>query len=73
MKKLKDRISDVSSCLQSLMTPDVFPKVQEAVEKEDKESLMRVCKKAKVPDRYLGAVVSVIMSVNPEIKYPALF
>ena len=71
MKTLTERIADVSSYLQSLMTPDVFPKVQDAVERKDKNSLMKVCRKAKIPDIYLGNVASVLLSVSPENKWPA--
>ena len=72
MKTLTERIADVSSYLQSLMTPDVFPKVQDAVERKDKNLLMKVCRKAKIPEIYLGTVTSVLLSVGPEQKYPAM-
>ena len=71
MKTLKERIADLSSCLQSLMAPNVFPKVQDAVEKKDKDLLMKLCRKAKIPEIYLGIVASVLFSVGPEQKYPA--
>jgi hypothetical protein len=70
MKTLKERIADVASYLQSLMAPEVFPKVQEAVERKDKNLLMKVCRKAKIPEIYLGNVVSVLLSVGPEQKWP---
>ncbi len=73
MKTLNERIADVSSCLQSLMAPNVFPKVQDAVEKKDKDLLMKVCRKAKIPEIYLGIVASVLLSVGPKQKYPAFF
>jgi hypothetical protein len=71
MKTLKERIADVSSYLQSLTAPSLFPKVQDAVERKDKKLLMKVCRKAKIPEIYLGNVVSVLLSVNPEQKWPA--
>ena len=71
MKTLKERIVDVSSYLQSLTAPSVFPKVQDAVERKDKNLLMKVCRKAKIPEIYLGNVVSVLLSVGPEQKWPA--
>ena len=71
MKTLNERIADVSSCLQSLMAPNVFPKVQDAVERKDRNLLVKVCRKAKIPDIYLGSVVSVLLSVGPEQKWPA--
>ena len=73
MKTLKERITDVSSYLQALMTPDIFPKVQDAVDRKDKNLLMKMCRKAKVPEIYLGVVASVLLSVGPEQKYPAMF
>lgn len=72
MKTLEERIADVSLYLQSLMSPKVFPKVQDAVEKKDRNLLVKVCRKAKVPDVYLGTVTSVVMSVSPQQKWPPL-
>lgn len=73
MITLKERIADVSSYLQSLTTPNLFPKVQAAVERKDKNSLIKVCRNAKIPEKYLGVVTSVLLSVSPEQKYPPLF
>ena len=73
MKILKERIADVSFYLQSLITPNVFPKVQDAVERKDKNLLIEVCRKAKIPEVYLGNVVSVLLSVSPEAKWPPSF
>ena len=73
MITFKERIGDMSSCLQSLTTPELLPKVQEAVEKKDRNLLLKVCKKAKIPEMYLGAVMSVVMSVSPDQKYPLWF
>ena len=70
MKDLKERIADVSSYLQSLMAPKVFPKVQDAVERKDKNLLMKVCRKAKIPEVYLGIVVSVLLTISPQQKWP---
>jgi hypothetical protein len=72
MKTLKERIADLSSYLQSLTT-DVFPEVQEAVEKKDKNLLIRVCRKAKIPETYLPTVASILLSVGPEQpKWPGI-
>jgi hypothetical protein len=71
MKSLKERIADVSFHLQSLMTPSIFPKVQNAIEKKDKNLLMQACRKAKIPEVYLTVVVSVLLSVGPQQKWPA--
>lgn len=73
MKTLKERIADVSSYLQSLMAPAVFPKVQDAVEKRDKNLLMKVCRETKIPEIYSSTIVSVLLSVGPEQKWPYLF
>jgi len=70
MKTLKERIADVSLYLQSLMAPNVFPKVQDAVERKDKNLLMKVCRKAKIPEIYLAIVVSVLLTTGPELKWP---
>jgi len=71
MKTLKERIADVSLYLQALTAPKVFPKVQDAVERKDKNLLMKVCRKAEIPEIYLGNVVSILLSVGPEAKWPA--
>ena len=73
MITFKERIADVSSCLQSLTAPEVFPKVTEAVERKDKTMLLKVCRKAKVPEVYLSSVASVLLSVGPDQKWPASF
>lgn len=70
MKTLNERISDVSFHLQSLAAPEFSSKVQEAVERKDKNSLVKVCKKAKIPGSYIDIVVSVLLSVGPEQKWP---
>ena len=70
MKTLNERISDVSVHLQSLAAPEFYPKVQDAVERKDKNSLIKLCKKAKVPETYIDIVVSVLLSVIPEQKWP---
>jgi len=73
MKTLNERIADVSFHLQSLTAPEFFSQVQDAVERKDKNSLVQVCKKAKIPTVYLGTVVSVLLSVGPEQKWPSNF
>jgi hypothetical protein len=70
MKTLNERISDVSFHLQSLAAPEFYSKVQDAVERKDKNSLIKVCKKAKIPGSYMNIVVSVLLSVSPEQKWP---
>lgn len=73
MKTLKERIADLSFYLQSLMAPNILPEVQDAVERKDRNLLVKVCRKAKIPEIYLGNVVSVLLSVGPEQKWPAQF
>lgn len=50
--------------LQRLMEPTVFPQVQNAVEKKDKDLLIDVCRKTRVPEIYIGVVVSVLLSMG---------
>ena len=73
MKTLIERIADVSFHLQSLAAPEYSSKVQDAVEREDKDSLMKLCKKAKVPESYIGIVISVLLSVSPQQKWPDIY
>jgi hypothetical protein len=73
MKNLMGRITDVSFYLQSLMVPNVFPKVQDAVERKDRNLLTKVCRAAKIPEIYLSIVVSVLLSVGPELKWPPAY
>lgn len=70
MRTLNKRIADVSYHLQSLTAPEFSSQVQDAVQRKDKNSLIQVCKKAKIPVAYLGTVVSVLLSVDPEQKWP---
>ena len=70
MKNLQEKLADVSSYLQSLLSPNVFPKVQEAVEKSDKTMLIEACRTAEIPDSYLSSIVPVILSVDPKAKWP---
>jgi len=73
MKTLNERIADVSFYLQSLTAPDLLPKVQDAVERKDRNLLMKVCRAAKIPAIYLGIVVSVLLTIGPEQKWPAAY
>jgi hypothetical protein len=70
MKTLNERITEVSSHLQSLTAPEHFSEVQNAVERKDRNALIKACKKAKIPRMYLGTVVSVLLSVEPQQKWP---
>jgi len=67
-----NRLPKISGYLQSLTTPEYCRKVEEAMEKKDKESLVQICRSAKIPDQFLGTIVSLLfsMSVSPNDKYP---
>ena len=70
MKALNQRITDVSFHLQTLAAPEFCSQVQDAVEKKNRNLLIRICKKAKVPAVYMSTVVSVLLSVGPDLKWP---
>lgn len=71
MKDLKEKVSEISSYLQRLMERDVFPEVAEAVGKSDKGLLVETCKKADVPEMYTGSIVSLILTLSRQSKYPS--
>jgi hypothetical protein len=73
MKTLAERISSISFYLQSLTAPNLLPEVQDAVERKDRNLLVKVCRKAKIPEIYLSNVMSVLLSVSPQQKWPAQF
>ena len=64
MENLKERMANISMYLQRLMEPEVFPEVQNAVEKKDKDSLIDVCRKIRIPEIYTGVIVSVLLSMS---------
>jgi len=65
------RIAEVSYHLQSLTAPEFYSQVQNAVERKDNKSLIKICKKAKIPAVYLATIMSVLLSVGPQQKWPA--
>jgi hypothetical protein len=69
MKTINERMIDVSGHLQSLAAPKFSSEIKDAVEKNDKNSLIKVCRKANIPQKYVGTIVSVIFSVQPQ-KWP---
>ena len=73
MKALNERITDVSFHLQTLATPRFCSKVQDAVEKKDRNLLVKICRTAKIPAVYVSTIVSVLLSVGPEQKWPEWF
>ncbi len=72
MNQLNLRLSDISMHLQTLASPKFSGQIERAIEKKDKNLLVKICNKAKIPGVYIGAVVSVIMSVSPQ-KWPEIY
>ncbi len=72
MSNLNKNIAEFSGCLQSLTAPEYASQVEEAVEKKDKASLIKICRNAKIPRKYLASSVNALftMSVSPLQKYP---
>lgn len=70
MNTLNTRITNLSYHLQTLVAPEHYSQVQDAVEKKDKNLLIRICRQAKIPANYIASVVSVILSVTPNVKWP---
>ena len=71
METLNLRIADMSFHLQSLTSPKFSSLVQAGVERKDKNLLVKVCRKARIPEAYVGTIVSVLLSVGPDQKWPA--
>jgi uncharacterized protein YgbK (DUF1537 family) len=69
MNNVNQKISKISRHLQTLTSTKYSSQVQEAVDKQDKNALAKVCKEAKIPTLYVPSIVSVIMSVSPN-KWP---
>jgi hypothetical protein len=70
MKRLNERMFEISNNLQSLASPEFFPEIKDAVEKKDKKSLIAVCRKAKVPTAHMNSIVSFLLSAEPQVKWP---
>jgi len=72
MRNLNKNIAELSGCLQSLTASEFASQVEEAVEKKDKTLLIKICRNAKIPAKYVGSVVTALsnMSSSPEQKYP---
>jgi hypothetical protein len=69
MNGVNEKIFNVSKYLQTLTAKKYSSQVQEAIDKHDKNALVKVCKNAKIPTLYISSIVSVIMSVQPQ-KWP---
>ena len=70
---LNIKISNMSSHLQTLSAPKYYPQIQEAVEKNDKNLLIKVCRKAKIPQIDINPIVSLLLSINNAVKWPEGF
>ena len=70
MKNLKERISDISQYLQRLMDPTVLQHVEDAVERKDRNLLVELCRRVRIPEIYIGTLVSVLLTVGPRQKWP---
>ena len=73
MKTFNEKISEVAFHLQSLSASEFSPEIRAAVERKDKNSLVKLCRKAQIPTKYLGTIVSVLLSVSPNQKWPPVF
>jgi len=69
MKTLNERIAELSRHLQTLAKPEFSSEIQDAVERKDKNSIIKVCRKAKIPQIYSSTLVSMLLSVSPQ-KWP---
>ena len=69
-KNIKKRVSEVSYYLQRLMNPSFFPEVEQAINDENEDLLIAVCKKAEVPVEYISSVVPLLASVSRQLKWP---
>lgn len=72
MKKLNEKMAELSKYFQTLSTPKFCCEVEAAAESKDRSALIKVCEKAKIPRLYVGTIVSAILSVDPQ-KYPLEF
>jgi hypothetical protein len=73
MKTFGERISDISFHLQSLATPEFSSRVQDAIERKNKNTLVKLCRQAKIPRSYTDIVVSVLLAVSPQQKWPSIY
>ena len=73
MNMLNVKMSNMSAHLQTLATSKYYPQIQDAVEKKDKNLLIKVCRKAKIPQIDINSIVSLLLSMNNAVKWPAGF
>jgi len=65
MEGLGRRASEISFCLQRLTDPAIFAEVQKAVLRKDKNSLVAICKKVKIPSKHIPIVTRLVLSAEP--------
>ncbi len=70
MPKLKESLCSMSGYLQSLNTPMFASKIEDAVKKRDKTAIVNICREAKIPRRDWATVVSMLLSMCGQPKYP---
>jgi hypothetical protein len=71
MNNLSINIVEVSGFLQSLTMPEYSSKVETAVEKNDKEALLVIFNRAKIPNKYFSTIMTALFSMaSPQQKYP---
>ncbi|MGD0996422.1 MAG: hypothetical protein ABR909_12980 [Candidatus Bathyarchaeia archaeon] len=72
MNKINN-IAELSGYLQSLTTPEFASQVEEAVEKKDKVSLSKICRNAKIPNKYFSTIATTLFTMaTPQQKYPEI-
>lgn len=59
----KIKASEVSFHLQRLSNS---PIAWEAVEKNDKETFVKICKTLRIPEKYIKTLLKIVYSVEPE-------
>ena len=72
MKTLNQKMIELSQYLQTLAKPEFSTDVEEAVKKQDKNALIQICRRAKIPANYASSVIATILSVSPQ-KWPTTF
>jgi hypothetical protein len=72
MSNLNKNIAELSSYLQSLTTPEFASQVEKAVETNDKSSLIKICRNAKIPTKYFSTVIATLFTMSSQPKYPDL-
>jgi hypothetical protein len=70
MVNLKQRIVDISEYLQRLIATSVLPSVQDSVSQRDKNKLVEICRSVKIPEISIATVVSILLMVGPQQKWP---